>query len=67
MRLYNSGREEHAYDKMYVKFDDHFYIGFHARNTRRLPYNVEVTVGQDLYNNGLPDELDRYKNRTYRT
>ena len=46
-RLYTKGREEHPYNKMYVKATDYFYIGFHARNTRRLNYDVECFVGEE--------------------
>ena len=45
VRLYNRQRIEHPYDRMYVKLDDVAYVGFHARNTKRLPYNVKVRVG----------------------
>lgn len=48
VRLYTSEREEHPYDKMYVRLKDYFYIGFHARNTRRLDYNVEALIGDEL-------------------
>jgi len=48
VRLYTSEREEHPYDKMYVRLHDFFYIGFHARNTRRLDYNVEALIGNEL-------------------
>ena len=48
VRLYTSDREEHPYDKMYVRLKDYFYIGFHARNTRRLDYNVEALIGDEL-------------------
>ena len=44
-RLYRKDREEHPYDSMYVPLDSYFYVGFHARNTKRLPYNVSLTVG----------------------
>ena len=47
-RLYARNREEHAYDLMYVKQSDFFYVGFHARNTKRLPYNVSVHLGEQL-------------------
>ena len=47
VRLYTKTREEHAYDKMYINKNDYFYIGFHARNTRRLPYNVDCTIGKE--------------------
>ena len=45
IRLYNKERMEHPYDIMYVAPREFFYIGFHARNTRRLPYNVECAIG----------------------
>lgn len=48
IRLYTSERMEHPYDKMYVRLHDYFYIGFHARNTRRLPYNVSCLIGDEL-------------------
>ena len=47
VRLYTEGREEHPYNTMYVKSSDTFYIGFHARNTRRLGYDVECVVGEE--------------------
>ena len=47
-RLYTKDREEHPYDKMYVSLKDYFYIGVHARNTRRLPYNIECVVGKEF-------------------
>ncbi len=43
--LYTRTKKMWGYDKMYIRPKDHFYIGIHARNTRQLPYNVEVTVG----------------------
>ena len=61
VRLYKSNREEHPYNKMYIRENDFFYIGFHARNTKRLPYNVKCTVGQQLLF-GLPEEEQRYIN-----
>ena len=61
VRLYNKNRQEHPYDKMYVRLTDYFYIGFHARNTRRLPYNVQCTVGQE-YISGLDEQSRRYEN-----
>jgi hypothetical protein len=48
VRLYTKDREEHPYEKMYVKTNDFFYIGIHARNTRRLPFNVECVVGKEF-------------------
>jgi len=53
VRLYTKDREEHPDDFMYVRMNDYFYLGFHARNTRSLSYNVELTVGEEL-RSGLP-------------
>lgn len=47
IRLYSRSRFEHPYELMYVRPNDYFYIGFHARNTRRLPYDVECMIGID--------------------
>ena len=65
VRLYNKAREEHPYDKMYVRLNDYFYIGFHARNTRRLPYNVKCVIGQE-YISGLESGSMRYINKVMR-
>jgi len=48
VRLYTKSKEEHPFDDMYLPVNDYFYIGFHARNTRRLPYNVECIVGTEF-------------------
>jgi len=63
VRLYTKERREHPYDKMYVRLNDFFYIGFHARNTRRLPYNVKCVIGQE-YLSGLGADSMRYINRS---
>ena len=47
-RLYRKDREEHPYDEMYVPLNSFFYVGFHARDTKRLPYNVSMTVGEEI-------------------
>lgn len=47
VRLYTANREEHPYDLMYIRENDVFYIGFHARNTRRLAYNVNCAIGKE--------------------
>ena len=46
--LYTREKKMWGYDKMYIRPRDHFYIGVHARNTRHLPYNVEVTIGTEF-------------------
>ena len=65
VRLYTATREEHPYDKMYVRLNDVFYIGFHARNTKRLPYNVKCVIGQE-YLAGLEAGSMRYTNKIMR-
>ena len=62
VRLYTAARKEHPYDKMYVRLNDYFYIGFHARNTKRLPYNVKCVIGQE-YLSGLEPGSMRYANK----
>ena len=47
VRIYTSDREEYEYDTIYLSFNDFFYLGFHARNTRRLPYNVQLDIGNE--------------------
>ena len=37
-----------GYDKMYVSPTERFFVGLHARNTRRLDYNVTVTIGEEF-------------------
>ena len=60
-RLYTKAREEHPYDVMYIHPKSYFYVGFHARNTKRLPYNVRMTVGSQLLSKyELPEEELRY-------
>ena len=48
VRLYTKDREEHPFDRMYVRSNDFFYIGIHARNTKRLPFNVECVLGKEF-------------------
>ena len=65
VRLYKKNRDEHPYDVMYIAANDYFYIGFHARNTKRLPYNVSCILGQNsagtsdgyLRKQEVPEEL----------
>ena len=47
VRLYTQSREEHPFEKMYVRSNDYFYIGIHARNTKRLQFDVECVVGKE--------------------
>ena len=62
VRLYTKDRKEHPYDIMYIRLTDFFYIGFHARNTKRLPYDVNCVIGQE-YISGLNSEQERFANQ----
>lgn len=46
-RLYTKNREEIGGDEVYIAADDYLYLGFHARNTKRIPYNVRLDVGDE--------------------
>lgn len=46
-RLYTKDRMEHPYNKGYIRPNEWFYVGFHARNTRRLPLDITVVVGNE--------------------
>ena len=51
-RLYNIERQEHPYELMYVGAKDCVYVGVHARNTKRLPFDMTIyfgyeTIGED--------------------
>lgn len=48
VRLYTEERKEHPYEKMYIRPKSFFYIGVHARNTKRLPYNIACVVGHEF-------------------
>ena len=48
VRLYAMDRVEHPYSKMYIPWREPFYAGFHARNTRRLPYDVDIVIGKEV-------------------
>ena len=59
VRLYTSEHEEHPFDEMFIKPKDHFFVGIHARNTRRLPYNIEVKIGEEY------TKLEAITNKSY--
>lgn len=47
VRIYTRDKQEYPYDTIYISKNDYIYLGFHARNTKRLPYNVEMDVGYE--------------------
>ena len=46
VQLYTKHGEMWPYDIIYLSPKDYFFIGFHARNTRRLDYNVDCIIGE---------------------
>ena len=61
VRLYTKDRQEHSENRLYVGFRDWFYVGFHARNTRELPYDVSVKLGDVVVPlDQLPKQERRY-------
>lgn len=37
-------------EKLWCNLRDHFYVSFHARNTKRIPYDVDVVIGEEVIN-----------------
>ena len=61
MRIYKPNGIEHPYDRIYLPLKTHFYIGFHARNTRRLPYNINLSIGSNLFSRfQIPESEMKY-------
>ena len=46
-RLYKANREEHPYELMYAAAKDCVYVGIHARNTKRLPFDMTIYFGYE--------------------
>jgi len=51
-RLYSSDRMERPYELMYIGLNDAVYVGIHARNTKRLPFDMTVYIGYELLGEG---------------
>lgn len=47
-RLYDKNFNELPSDEGMINKKGEVYLGVHARNTRRLPYNIEVIVGETV-------------------
>ena len=62
IRLYSRNREEHGFDRMWLKPKDFFYVGIHARNTRRLPFDVSCVIGLEYTTyDAIPDKSEIMK------
>lgn len=60
--IYDKNRKAHSYDLMYLKPNDFFYIGFHARAPKRIPFNIELEIGREylsVFN--MTDQQRRYE------
>ena len=44
-QVYDQSKQPIEYDDFYIDIKSEFYLGFHARNTRRLPVNFTVAIG----------------------
>lgn len=47
-RLYDKNYNEIANEEGNINVRGEIYLGIHARNTRRLPYNVQVIIGETV-------------------
>ena len=45
IQLYGPNKQPTETDKIYTDLGSDIYIGFHARNTKRLPYNIRIEIG----------------------
>ena len=45
VQLYGRNKQPTEQDKIYTDIGSDVYIGFHARNTKRLPYNIRIEIG----------------------
>ena len=57
--LYSKGKK--PVEKLYIQEDDFFYVGVHARNTRRLPYDFDIDMGLTVVSASNADA--RYVNK----
>lgn len=47
-QVYDSKKNPYDYDDFYIFIESSFYLGFHARNTKRLPVNFQVDIGTEF-------------------
>ena len=45
---------EHPYELMYAAAKDCVYVGVHARNTKRLPFDMTIYFGYEIIGQALP-------------
>lgn len=50
VNLMQKSRRPIQEDVLWVTLNDEFYIVFHARNTKRIPYNVDLIIGEKVLN-----------------
>lgn len=60
--IYDKNKKIHGYDLIYLKPNDFFYVGFHARAPKRIAYNVEVNIGREYISKfSMTAEQQRYE------
>ena len=47
--IYDKNGNEIDKDFFYMSAEDYFFVGAHARNTRRIPINVTIDIGLEYY------------------
>lgn len=47
VQLYGPQKQPIAEDKIFTDLSSDVFVGVHARNTKRLPYNIKVVVGAE--------------------
>lgn len=57
--LYDANRRAIPEDSAWIGAHGYFYIGFHARNTKRLPYDVECVIGRSYVGAADVKEIDK--------
>lgn len=46
--LYGRNQQPHPYKRIYIPVGTYCYFGIHARNTKRMDYNVQLIVGASI-------------------
>ena len=60
--IYDKNKKIHGHDLIYLKPNDFFYVGFHARTPKRIAYNVEVNIGREYISKfSMTAEQQRYE------
>ena len=50
VNLMKKSRRPIQEDVLWCTLNDEFFVGFHARNTKQIPYNVDLIIGEQVIN-----------------